>query len=157
MAKESKKLCMLSRSNLKLVWPFLEGGGSPQCAGPSKLIHVTQNGSCIVPLCTGMTAALARQPSAFSRRGRGDSFLHTLKSEQLAVISAQYGTPEVQRSTVCRACAGLAVSNGWWESFCRHHPTLSLRNAAPLSFVWAHAYNPDVVCQYFDLLERTME
>ena len=49
------------------------------------------------------------------------------------------------------------VSNGWWESFCRRHPNLSLRNAAPLSLVRAKASDPDVVCRYFDLLERTME
>jgi len=48
------------------------------------------------------------------------------------------------------------VSNGWWESLCRH-PNLSLRNVAPLSLVRAHASDPDVVCRYFDLLERTME
>ena len=49
------------------------------------------------------------------------------------------------------------VTNGWWESFCRRHPNLSLRSAAPLSLVRAQASDPEMVNRYFDLLERTLE
>jgi len=49
------------------------------------------------------------------------------------------------------------VSNGWWESFCRRHPNISLRSAAPLSLVRAQASNPEMLSRYFDLLERTVE
>ena len=49
------------------------------------------------------------------------------------------------------------VSSGWWESFCRRHPNLSLRTAAPLSLARSHASDPDMISRYFDLLERTLE
>ena len=49
------------------------------------------------------------------------------------------------------------VSNGWWESFCRRHPHVSLRSSAPLSLVRAQASNPETLSRYFDLLERTLD
>ena len=49
------------------------------------------------------------------------------------------------------------VSSGWWESFCRCHPNLSLSTAALLSLARSHASDPDTVSGYFDLLERTLE
>ena len=54
---------------------------------------------------------------------------------------------------------GLAksVGNGWWESFCRRHPNLTLRSAAPLSQGRAVASDPDTLQRYFDLLEQTID
>ncbi len=49
------------------------------------------------------------------------------------------------------------VTNGWWESFCRRHPTLTLHAAIPLSIVRAKATDPEMLSRYFDLLERTLE
>ncbi len=49
------------------------------------------------------------------------------------------------------------VTNSWWESFCRCHPTLTLRAAIPLSIVRAKATDPEMLSRYFDLLERTLE
>lgn len=49
------------------------------------------------------------------------------------------------------------VSSGWWESFCRRHPNLALRTAAPLSLARARASDPEVVSRYFDLLEQTLD
>ena len=48
------------------------------------------------------------------------------------------------------------VSGGWWESFCRRHPNLTLRAAAPLSFARAKASDPEMFSRYFDLLEQTL-
>ena len=49
------------------------------------------------------------------------------------------------------------MSGGWWESFCRHHPNLSLCAAAPLSLVHAKASNPEMLCRYFDILDCTFD
>lgn len=49
------------------------------------------------------------------------------------------------------------VSNGWWESFCRRHPNLSLHAAAPLSMARAKASDPEMVSRYFDILEQTLD
>ena len=48
------------------------------------------------------------------------------------------------------------VTSGWWQSFCGRHPNLTLRTPAPLSGARASATDPEVICRYFDLLERTM-
>ena len=52
-------------------------------------------------------------------------------------------------------CLNRVVSNGWWESFCCRNPNLSLRASAPLSMARAKATDPDMLNQYFDLLECT--
>ena len=48
------------------------------------------------------------------------------------------------------------VTNGWWESFCRRHPNLTLRTPAPLSVARASASDRDVFDRYYDLLEQTL-
>ena len=48
------------------------------------------------------------------------------------------------------------VTRGWWESFRRRHPDLTLRQAEPLSYSLAAASNPDIINRYFGLLEDTM-
>ena len=48
------------------------------------------------------------------------------------------------------------VTNGWWESFCKRHPNLTLRTNVPLSLARAKATDPEMLDQYFDLLERTL-
>ena len=48
------------------------------------------------------------------------------------------------------------VTNGWWESFCKRHPNLTLRANVPLSQARAKATDPEMLNQYFDLLEQTI-
>ena len=49
------------------------------------------------------------------------------------------------------------ISSGWWESFLRRHPNVTLRTPASLSKVRAIATNPVVINQYFDILEDALE
>ena len=49
------------------------------------------------------------------------------------------------------------VSDGWWASFLRRHPTLTLRTPASVSSTRAAASDPTVLEMYFDLLEETLE
>ena len=48
------------------------------------------------------------------------------------------------------------VSNGWWESFRRRHPILTLSSAEKLSYARLVATNPHILSSYFDLLEQTL-
>ncbi len=48
------------------------------------------------------------------------------------------------------------VSNGWWESFRKRHPILTLRGAEKLSYARLVATNPHIISSYFDLLEQTL-
>ena len=57
---------------------------------------------------------------------------------------------------VSRKGFGTSVTHGWWEGFKKRHPQLSLRTAAPVSYARGMASNPDVLGNYFDLLERTL-
>ena len=49
------------------------------------------------------------------------------------------------------------LTDGWWTSFSRRHPELSLRNPAPLSKARAMASNSETINAYFDLLEETLD
>ena len=63
----------------------------------------------------------------------------------------------IAQGVVGEKCLNKVVSNGWWESFCRRNPTISLRAAAPLSMARAKATDPEMLSRYFDLLERTLD
>ena len=50
----------------------------------------------------------------------------------------------------------VSLSPGWWQSFKKRHPTLTLRSAAPLSYARAVCSSPEILSQYYDLLEKTL-
>ena len=50
-----------------------------------------------------------------------------------------------------------SVTNGWWESFRRRHPGLTLRTAVPLLLARAKATDPEMLARYFDLLEKMIQ
>ena len=45
---------------------------------------------------------------------------------------------------------------GWWNSFCKRHPQLTLRSASRLAYSRAIAQDPEIINRYFDLLEETL-
>ena len=49
------------------------------------------------------------------------------------------------------------MTDGWWTSFSRRHPELSLKNPAPMSKTRAIASNSESMNAYFDLLEETLD
>ena len=51
----------------------------------------------------------------------------------------------------------IVVTKGWWASFQRQHPQLSLRCAEALSYVRAIAQDPEILNSYYDLLEKTLK
>ena len=50
----------------------------------------------------------------------------------------------------------ISVTSGWWNSFRKRHPQLTLRTASSLSYVRAVAHDPEVFWNYFDLLENML-
>ncbi len=55
-----------------------------------------------------------------------------------------------------RGVPSAPVTKGWWESFQRRHPQLSLRCPETLSYARAIASSRGVIDDYFDLLEETL-
>ena len=51
----------------------------------------------------------------------------------------------------------VIVTKGWWSSFQKRHPKLSLRSAESLSYAPAVAEDPEILNMYYDLLERTLQ
>ena len=49
------------------------------------------------------------------------------------------------------------ITNGWWESFYKRHPDLTLRAPVSLSQARAKATDGEVMDNYFDLLEKTLD
>ena len=49
------------------------------------------------------------------------------------------------------------VTPGWWTSFTLMHPNLALRTPATLSLARASASDRDIIDNYFDELESTLE
>ena len=52
--------------------------------------------------------------------------------------------------------AGVVVTKGWWASYQKRHPKLTLRHAEPLAYARAVANNSEAIHRYFDLLEETL-
>ena len=50
----------------------------------------------------------------------------------------------------------IKVTHGWWDSFRRRHPEITLRRSEPLSYIRATASHPDVLEKYFEELECTL-
>lgn len=50
----------------------------------------------------------------------------------------------------------VSVTSGWWVSFRKRHPELTLRMSEPLSHVRAASVSPEVLDKYFDILEDTL-
>ena len=66
--------------------------------------------------------------------------------EVMALIDQIYKSRGIDKS----------VTNGWWESFCKRHPNLTLRAASSLSKARTIASDPSFLSQYFDILEETL-
>ena len=51
---------------------------------------------------------------------------------------------------------GLAskVSFGWWESWRKRHPNISLQTAEPLAHVRSVCSKPEILHNYYDILEE---
>ena len=78
--------------------------------------------------------------------------------EQFLFNSAAIGFPRSRMEVMALVGnkIGKPVSSGWWESFCKRHPMITLRTSAPLSKSRAIASDPSFINEYFDILEETL-
>ena len=51
----------------------------------------------------------------------------------------------------------VTVTPGYWSSFVKRHPHLSLRSGSKLAYQRAITATPEVVNHYFDLLEESLK
>ena len=49
------------------------------------------------------------------------------------------------------------ITDGWWNCFIKRHPDITLRAPVPLSQARARATDEEVINNYFDLLEATLQ
>ena len=63
---------------------------------------------------------------------------------------------ELVQELVNRKGYAVRVSHGWWDSYRRRHPNLTLSTASPLSYARVMGSDPTVIRKYYDLLERTL-
>ena len=60
------------------------------------------------------------------------------------------------QTTVNAKGKNITISSGWWDGFKRRHPQVSLCMAEHLASNRASSCTPDVLNNYFDLLEKTI-
>ena len=67
----------------------------------------------------------------------------------------------IVRSTVAKKrCCDIdkvTVTLGWWGSFVKRHPPLTLRSSSKLAYQWAISATAEVINDYFDLLDETLK
>ena len=85
------------------------------------------------------------------------------------VYMAQRGFPLTRTMTMAFAWAiakragnaerfnpDLGPGKHWWSNFCKRHPRLTLRKSDKLNRTCAECLNPEVVEEYFDLLDKVL-
>ena len=60
------------------------------------------------------------------------------------------------QTTVNAKGKNITISSGWWDGFKKRHPQVFLRMAEHLASNCASSCTPDVLNNYFDLLEKTI-
>ena len=72
-----------------------------------------------------------------------------------------YACTRKQVIAIVRQCSHMrgmevTVTNGWWESFRRHHPDIMLRTVEKLAYIRMVSSSSEIIDNYFDLLESTL-
>jgi len=62
----------------------------------------------------------------------------------------------VRNVMVKKGRSEATISNGWWDSFMKRHPQLTLRMPEKLAYIRSVMGNKEVIDAYFDLLEKTL-
>ena len=83
------------------------------------------------------------------------------------VACGSIGYPKTRQNILClvqrimdsRSKGGKTteITNGWWQSFCRRHPSITTRMPSSVSTVRSAASDPLVLDNYFDTLLSTLK
>ena len=79
-----------------------------------------------------------------------------LRSASIGYPRSRYEVIAIVQRVCLKNGFNVTVTHGWWEAFCRRHPTVTLRKPAHLSAARAKASDPEMLSCYFDLLEETL-
>lgn len=107
---------------------------------------------------------------AFGAKSGPPAYLNVKEGDELVkflVGSARIGFPRTCKHVLAIVQAVVAkkqgvdpedvqVTSGWWGSFRKRHPQLTLRSGSQLAYARAVAQDPEVINAYFDLLEETL-
>lgn len=107
---------------------------------------------------------------AFGAISGPQKYLTGTEEEQLVKFllgAAKIGFPRSKKQVLSivraslakkRACSieDVQVSPGWWGSFKKRHPMLTLRSGSKVAYRRNLACTPDTINSYFDLLEETI-
>ena len=63
---------------------------------------------------------------------------------------------QLVQEVVIRKGLPVYVTHAWWDSFKHHHSKLTLRTAAPVSYTRLVASDPEIINNYYNLLELTL-
>ena len=116
---------------------------------PKSTLHDRVSGRVLAGVCSGPPKYLTDEVEAELER-----YLTHCSSVGFA-RSRQQVIQLVQEVVTLKGLA-VTVTHGWWESFRRRHPKLTLRTAAPVSYARAMASDPEIINKYYDLLECTL-
>ena len=94
--------------------------------------------------------------------------LTTEEEEELAtflVEMAAIGYPHTRKQVIAKVQQivnsegrdGSLVTGGWWQSYRKRHPKLSLKTAVPLSYNRAKASDTSVLKKYYDMLYKCLD
>ena len=62
----------------------------------------------------------------------------------------------IVRSVVAKKGLNVVVSTGWWGSFQRRHPDVTIRRAEHVSYARAVSSSPEIIDHYYNVLEQTL-
>ena len=108
---------------------------------------------------------------AFGAISGPPKYLNSVEEEHLVkflIGAAKIGFPRSKKQVLAivrailakkRACniEDVQVSPGWWGSFKKRHPMLTLRSGSKVAFRRAMACTPDTINSYFDILEEAIK
>ena len=72
-------------------------------------------------------------------------------------LKSKYFLSAVAKKRACMCIDEVQITPGWWGSFKKRHPLLTLRSGSKVAYRRALASTPATISAYFDILEDTIK
>ena len=118
-------------------------------AVPKSTLHDRVSGRVLAGRCSGPPKYLTDEEEVELER-------YLTHCSSVGFARSRQQVIQIVQEVVTHKGMVATMTHGWWESFRRRHPKLTLRTAAPMSYARAMASDPDVINNYYDLLECTL-
>ena len=116
---------------------------------PKSTLHDRVSGRVLPGICSG-------QPKYLTDEDEEELERYLTHCSSVGFGRSRQQVIQLVQEVVTRKGLAATVTHGWWESFRRQHPKLTLRITAPVSYARAMASDPEVIDNYSDLLECTL-